>query len=166
MKNLTPNEKNILQLHIDENFKNVTKDNVKEVVSIFEKLDPEIAKKLIERMPDAIKGLTEIQNLYFNLLKRGMDSCESMTKSCFDSEDKIVDTLAKEVEKNIPFEQKRYYVEKMENAVERKERKDTEHRSTMDKVMKYGGIALAVGLSILVSVFLGFNNDGTKTNNQ
>ena len=50
MKNLTPNEKNILQLHIDENFKNVTKDNVKEVVSIFEKLDPEIAKKLIERM--------------------------------------------------------------------------------------------------------------------
>ena len=95
-----------------------------------------------------------------------MDSCESMTKSCFDSEDKIVDTLAKEVEKNIPFEQKRYYVEKMENAVERKERKDTEHRSTMDKVMKYGGIALAVGLSILVSVFLGFNNDGTKTNNQ
>ncbi len=166
MKNLTPNEKNILQFHIDEDFKNVTKDNVHEVVSIFEKLDPETAKALIDRMPETVRGMAEIEKLYSNLLKSGMDSCELTTKSCFDTEDKIVDTLAKEVEKDIPFEQKQYYVEQMVDAVERKEKKDTEHRATVDKIMKYGGIALAVGLSILASIFLGVNNDGPKTNNQ
>ena len=166
MKNLTPNEKNILQFHINEDFRNVTNDNVKEFVSIFEKLDPETAKELIERMPEAIKGLVEIHSHYFNLLKSGMDSSMSTTKPCFDTEGIIVGTLSKEVEKDIPFEQKRYYVEKMEDAVERMERKDTEHRSTIDKVMKYGGIALAVGLSVLVSIFLGINNDGPRTKNQ
>ncbi len=165
MKNLTPNEKDILQFHINENYRSVTKDNVKEVVSIFEKLDPETAKALIGRMPETIKGMAEIENLYFNLLNRSVDSFESTTKPCLDTESKIVDTFAKEVEKDIPFEQKQYYAEQMVDAVERMEKKDTEHRATMDKIVKYGGIALAVGLSILASVFLGVNNDRFKMKN-
>lgn len=162
MKNLTANEENILNFHMKENFRDVTNENVKEVVSIFEKLDPEVAMTLIDKMPEAIKGMAEICGFYADLQKKVTDSCESMTKSCYETEDKIVDTLAKEVGKDIPFEQKQYYIDKMENAVERKERKDTEHRLTMEKVIQYGGFALVAALSIVASIFLG---GSSKTSN-
>ena len=135
-----------------------------ELVSILDKLDPEVAKALIGTMPEAIKGMVEIEKLYSELLKKSMESCVATAESCFKTEDKIVETLAKEVEKDIPFEQKQYYVDQMVSAAERKEHKDTEHRSTMDKIMQYGGMALTLGFVLLVGLFLGGNSDGSSSN--
>lgn len=161
MKKLTPHEKSILELHKKNNFCDVSKDNVKEVVSIFEKLDPDVAKALIEQMPEAIRGMVEIEKVYKDLLIKGIDSCETTVRSCYESEDIIINTAVEEASKDIPFEEKQFYFEQMKAAAERKEKKDTEHRSTVDTWLKYGGIALAFAAGVIATIFLG-GNGGTS----
>lgn len=165
MKKLTPHEKLILEHHKENNFRDVTKDNVKEVVTIFEKLDPEVAKALIEKMPEAISGMVEIETFYFDLLKNAKESFESTTLSCFETEDTLIDSYSQEMKKDIPFEQKQYFAEQMKAAAERKEKKDTEHRESWDKLLKYGGMALTFGLGILAVIFLGGNSSGSTFDN-
>lgn len=164
MNSLTPNERHTLELLKKDNFRGVTKNNVTEVVSIFEKMDPEVAKTLIEQLPEAVKGMVEIERLYSDLLTKGVDSCYSTANSCFNTEDKIVDVLAEEAKKDIPFEQKQYYVDQMVGAAVRKEKKDTEHRDTLDKVFKYGGMALAFGAGVVLTLFLGGRGGGSSSN--
>lgn len=164
MKILTPNEEHTLELLKKENFRSVTKDNVTDVVSIFEKLNPEVAKALIEQMPEAIKGIVEIERFYTDLLTKGIESCSSTADSCFNTEDKLVDAYATELNKDIPFEQKQYFVEHMESAAMRKEKKDTEHRDTLDKIHKYAGIALTLGVVVVLTLFLGGRGGGSPSN--
>lgn len=166
MKKLTPKEKRILEFHKKNNFRSITNDNVKEAVYIFEKLDPETAKALIEQMPNAISGMVEIESLYKELLTKGIDSCESTLKSCFESEDTIIETCREEAKEDIPFEQKQYFVEQMVAAVGRKEKKDTEHRLTIDKIMKFGIAALTLGAGVIVAIFLGGNGGASVSSDQ
>ena len=158
MYRLTPDEAHVLDLLKKDNFRGISKDNVMNVVSIFNKVDPEVAKALIAQMPEAIRGMVEIEKLYADLLGKGVDSCSASTASCCSSEDKIIDTCAKEVEKEIPFVEKQYFVNKMEDAVIRKEAKDTEHKETIITVIKYGGMALGAGLLFVAGMFFGNTN--------
>jgi len=48
-----------------------------------------------------------------------------------------------------------YYFEKMAEAAERKEGKDTEHKNMVLTILKYGGEALAIGLMITAWIFIG-----------
>lgn len=73
----------------------------------------------------------------------------------------IINTLAEEVGKDIPFEQKQYYVNHMVDAAIRKEEKDSEHRSTVISVLKYGGMAIVAGLFFVGGLFVG--NSCVKT---
>lgn len=157
MKNLTPDEVYSLELLKKDNFRSVTKENADNLLTILGKLDPEVAKDLIEQMPEAIKGIVDIERFYSDLLTKGFDSCASSADSCFNTEDKIVDALVKEVEKDIPFEQKQYYVDHMVGAAVRKEKKDTEHRATVDKFLSYALMGFGAGLCLVAGLFLGGN---------
>jgi len=158
MNRLSPDEAYVLDLLKKENFRGISKDNVMNLVSILDKVDPEVAKALIAQMPEAVRGMVEIEQFYADLMSRSIESCSASAESCFSTEDKIIDTLAKEVGKDIPFEQKQYFVDKMEDAAVRKEAKDTEHRSTLLTIAKYGGMVLGAGLFFVAGLFLGNSN--------
>ena len=158
MNRLTKDEKHILELLKKDNFRGISKDNVVTLVSILDKVDPEVAKDLISKMPDAVRGMVEIEDLYTSLLAKGIESSYRCAESCFDTEDRIIDVLANEAVKDIPFEQKKYYVDQMVSSAKRKEAKDTEHRATIDAILKYGGIALSLGLCFMLGLFCGNSN--------
>lgn len=158
MKKKTPVEAHALDLLKKDNFRGISKDNVMDLVSILDKVDPEVAKALIAQMPEAVRGMVEIEKFYAELLNRSIESCTASAKSCFSSEDKIIDTLAIEVGKDIPFEQKQYFVDQMVDAAVRKETKDTEHRSTLVTILEVGGIALGIGVAVLTGMFVGKTN--------
>lgn len=155
MNRLTPEEAYVLDLLEKDNFRGISKDNVMNLVSILDKVDPEVAKALIDKMPEAIKGMVEIENFYFKLMGQSISSCDASADSCYATEDKIIEFLVKEAEKEIPFEQKQYYVDQMVDAAVRKEDKDTEHRSTIMNIVKYGGMALGAGLLFVTGMFVG-----------
>lgn len=164
MNRLTPDEAYVLDLLKKDNFRDISKDNVMGLVSILDKVDPEVAKALIAQMPEAVRGMVEIEKLYADLMNKSIESCSASAEACFSSEDKIIDTLAEEVGKDIPFEQKQYFVGKMEDAAVRKETKDTEHRSTVLNILKIGGLLLGGGALVVAGMFIGNTNDKMPPN--
>ena len=156
MNNLSTAEKRALELMQKDNFRGISKDNVMQLVSILDKVDPEVAKAIIAQMPEVVKGVVENEKAYASVLTKGIESCDTSTSSCFQTEDDIVKALQKEIDKeDTTFEQKQYYFEKMAEAAERKEGKDSEHKNMVLTILKYGGEALAVGLMITAGIFIG-----------
>lgn len=156
MNNLTTAEKRALELMQKDNFRGISKNNVMQLVSILDKVDPEVAKSIIAQMPEVVKGVVENEKAYAGVLNRGIESCDMSTSSCFQTEDDIVNALQKEIDKEeTTFEQKQYYFEKMAEAAERKENKDTEHKNIVLTILKYGGEALMMGLIFTAGIFIG-----------
>lgn len=155
MKNLSVSEKRALELMQKENFRGISKDNVMGLVSILDKIDPEVAIALIDQMPEAIRGMVEIEGCYASLIARTIDSNKSSVESCYASEDVIIETAALEASNTDFFEEKQYFFEQMVNAAVRKENKDTEHRKSNETLMKYGVYALLLGAGIVAGMFLG-----------
>ena len=159
MNRLSKEEKQVLDQLVKDNFYSVSKGNVRSVTTILNKLDPKVAIALIEQMPESIKGMVEIQELYTSILSKSIDSCSDSEASCFATEDKIVDAMIQELGKDIPFDQKKYYVGHMVDSAMRKEEKDSEHRETVLTVVKCGFLALGAGLLFLGSMFFGGSDD-------
>lgn len=156
MNNLSTAEKRALELMQKDNFRGISKDNVLQLVSILDKVDPEVAKAIIAQMPEVLKGVIENEKVYAEVLTKGIESCNICTTACFHTEDEIVKSLQKEIDKEeTSFEQKQYYFDKMAEAAERKARKDSEHKEMIMTILKYGGEALAVGLIITSGIFIG-----------
>ena len=156
MNALSIAEKKALELMQKDNFHGISKDNVMQLMSILDKVDPEVAKSIIAQLPEAIRGSVELEKAYSTALTKGMESIESTASSCFQTEDEIIQSLKKEVEReDTTFEQKQFYYEKMEAAAIRKESKETEHRDTILTILHYGGEALLFGLGFCACLFLG-----------
>lgn len=156
MNALSIAEKKALELMQKDNFRGISKDNVMQLMSILDKVDPEVAKSIIAQLPEAIRGSVELERAYSAVLTKGMESIESTASSCFQTEDEIIQSLKKEVEReDTTFEQKQFYYEKMEAAAIRKESKETEHRDTILTILRYGGEALLFGLGFCACLFLG-----------
>lgn len=156
MNNLTTSEKRALEFMQKDNFRGISKNNVMQLMSILDKVDPDVAKSLIAQMPEVVKGVVENEKAYAGVLTKGIESCDKSTSSCFQTEDDIVKALQKEIDKeDTPFEQKQYYFEKMAEAAERKEHKDTEHKNNILTILKYSGEALMIGLIITAGIFIG-----------
>ena len=156
MNALSIAEKKALELMQKDNFRGISKDNVMQLMSILDKVDPEVAKSIIAQLPEAIRESVELEKAYSTALTKGMESIESTASSCFQTEDEIIQSLKKEVEReDTTFEQKQFYYEKMEAAAIRKESKETEHRDTILTILRYGGEALLFGLGFCACLFLG-----------
>ena len=159
MNALSIAEKKALELMQKDNFRGISKDNVMQLMSILDKVDPEVAKSIIAQLPEAIRGSVELEKAYSTALTKGMESIESTASSCFQTEDEIIQSLKKEVEReDTTFEQKQFYYEKMEAAAIRKESKETEHRDTILTILRYGGEALLFGLGFCACLFMGKAN--------
>ena len=59
MNNLTTSEKRALEFMQKDNFRGISKNNVMQLMSILDKVDPEVAKSLIAQMPEVVKGVVE-----------------------------------------------------------------------------------------------------------
>ena len=156
MTNLTPAERTALDLMKKDNFRGISKDNVMQLMSILDKVDPEVAKALIAQIPEAVRGVIEAQKNYTEILSKGIESAEHGTADCFQTEDDLIKSLQHEAEKDgVTFEEKKFYYEKMEDAAKRKESKDTEHKNMLLSILKYGGQVLFMGLIVTAGFFLG-----------
>ena len=156
MNNLSASEKRALELMSKDNFRGISKNNVMQLVSILDKVNPEVAKAIIAQVPDIVRGVVDNEKAYVGALEKGIESCDVSTAFCMHTEDEIVKSLQEQIDKeDTTFEQKQFYYEKMSEAAERKEHKDTEHKEMILSILKYGGEALAIGLIITAGIFIG-----------
>jgi len=97
-------------------------------------MEPEVAKKALEQFPEFTKMALQVMSDYKSVLEKALEDNTESSKQCFYMYNTVMDTLKSCPEKEkIPFEEKKYYVDKMTEIAEMVESKDTENRSSTGK---------------------------------
>lgn len=118
--------------------------------------NPVAAEKLIAQIPAATKSMSEIETQYFNSLHSGIESSEKCIDKCKELEHEIQKVCAEEIHnENTSFEEKQFFINKMEAAAERLERAQSEHRKMIVTTAGYAFAGLATGGLFIVCLFLG-----------
>ncbi|MGM9570884.1 MAG: hypothetical protein ACI3ZR_01530 [bacterium] len=144
-------EEDVLKKLKIADFKHITKDKVIQMTSMLDKMEPEIVKKVIEQIPDFSNTIKKILNEYNELLDKGLKSNNESIKDVYDAYKKVITSLQKELEnENLTFEQKKYIIEKMKEIVENMDKKDTENKWFISKIVTCATIlVIAIAASLL-----------------
>lgn len=161
-------EQQVLQQLDIPDFRHMTKDKVMAFASMLNSMEPEVAKKAIEQFPQFTKMALEALEDYKHVLDQALDQNSATSKQCYDIYNSILSTLRSLVsQENIPFEEKKFYVEQMNEIAQMASAKDTENKSFIWKILGAAAtvclIALAIG-GTLLGGNSGFNLPGKKDN--
>lgn len=90
-----------------EDFRHLTKEKVITMTSMLDKVDPEVAKKAIEQVPNFSDTMKEILHDYMESLDKAQAANAESVKSFYDSCESIISSLQKELEReNLTFDEK------------------------------------------------------------
>lgn len=161
-------EQQVLQQLDIPDFRHMSKDKVMTFVSMLSNMEPEVAEKAIEQFPQFTKMALEALEDYKHVLDQALDQNSANTKRCYDIYNDILSTLRSCVsQENIPFEQKKYYFEKMKEIAQMASEKDSENKAFIWKIIEAAAgvvlIALVIG-GTLLGGSSGFNLPGKKDN--
>lgn len=135
-------------------FRHITKDKVMDFASMLQSMEPEVAKKALEQFPEFAKMTLEVMSEYKGVLEKSLDENSASSKQCFDIYNTVLDTLKTCVDKeNLPFEEKKYYLDKMMEIAKMAESKDTENKKLNWGIISAGAVAViavvGIGASLL-----------------
>lgn len=104
--------------------------------------------------PEFSKTILELAKDYKATLDKGLDSNAESMKSCATILQSIIDSLQGELSKDdVPFEERKYYIDKMFEAAKLQEEKDSENKGFIIKVLEIaGGAAVVLGSVALVAL--------------
>ena len=131
-----------------------------EFASLLNEVDPAVAREIIERIPefagqamDAFEGLAKTFN----------QSNEDSVAECHNACRMIIDTLGRQMDNpDLPFEEKRFYLEKMMETADKMAKKDTENKDHLGKMIGTCAAAFIGGAAAVLAV-LGVKNIRTKS---
>ena len=139
------NERQVLDKLGIKDFRHLSKVNVMQFASMINEMDPEVAKKAIDQLPNFAEVCKEGLKLYEKNINEVLTSNSSNGKRVFDSYKTIMNVLTSCVEKeNISFEEKKYYLEQMKDIAEKVNQHAKDHQNFFIKIC-----------TIIASVFVG-----------
>ncbi|MFD1850775.1 hypothetical protein [Oceanobacillus bengalensis] len=153
MSNQLTEQEVLQQLNIPD-FRYITKDKVMTFATMLQNMDPEVAKKALEQFPEFAKMTLEVLKDYKGIMEKTLDENSVSSKQCYDIYNEVMDALKSCLAKDdLPFEEKKYYIEKMMEIAKMAESKDTENKGFNWKMISLGTVAVftvvGIGASIL-----------------
>lgn len=140
-------EKEVLEKLGCDNFRQVSKDKILEFCSLYQQMDPEVAKAAIAQIPEFTKTLLSAAEDYKETLMKTVDANGKSLDAVFKGYDAILDTLRDRVgDKELSEDEKRYYIDKMVEVAKMKDAKDRENK---DFLLKVGGMAACVLVAVI-----------------
>lgn len=127
--------------------------------SMLQNMEPEVAKKALEQFPQFAKMTLDILKDYKEVMEKILDENSESSKQCFDIYNEVVDALKSCLTKDdLPFEEKKYYIEKMMEVAKMAESKDSENKGFNWKVITLGAVAVISVIGIGASILEGNTN--------
>lgn len=160
MSKILTEQKVLKKLGIPD-FRHLTKDKVISMASksMMDKMDPEVAKKIIEQFPNFSETMKDILHECRDWLDNALQSNEDSVKSVYGTCDNIINSLQGELEnKNLSFEEKKYIFDKMIEVLKIKTDKDSENKRFITAMTVLGAVAVGFVTSGLLSA-LGGNTE-------
>lgn len=143
-------------------FRHPTKDTMIKMVSMLDQMDPEVAEKILEQFPEFASTAKGILTEYKELLDEGLKSNNESIKEVYDTYNTIINSLQKELEnEDLTFEQRKYILEKMSDIAERVDKKDTENKKFIIKLVKIAAAVVASAVFAVASPLGGDTQIGT-----
>ena len=140
-------------------FRHMTKDKVISFASMLSNMDPEVAKEALEQFPEFSKTVIELATDCKDAIEKGFAGNSESTKVCHEVCITIIDSLKSQLDKDdLPFEERKYYIEKMMEAAQMVQQKDSENKNFIWKVLGLAGVATLILGGTLAAV-LGSNID-------
>lgn len=137
-------------------FRHLTKAKAITMVSMLDKMDPEVAKKALEQFPDFSNTIKEILAEYKESLDRALESNETSVKSYYDSCDSIIHSLQEELEKStLSFDERKYIIDKMIEIQKMKGDKDSENKKFIATLSAFATAAAGIAAVALLSALGG-----------
>jgi len=129
MSDLLTEREVLRQMNIPD-FRHITKDKVMTFASLLQKMEPEVAKKALEQFPAFAKMALEVMKEYKGVMDKTLDENSASSKQCYDIYNEVVSALKRCLtEDDLPFEEKKYYIEKMVEIARMADKKDSENKS-------------------------------------
>lgn len=149
-------EEQVLEILDIPDFRHITKDKVVSLASLFPQMDAVTVQKAIEQFPDFSKTIVELATDLKGAMDTGMKHNSDSMKQCSEMLQTIIDVCKQQVNKDdIPFEQKKYYMDKMFEASQLMMEKDTENKEFIKQVFGIAGMALVIFGGTLVTALGG-----------
>lgn len=158
MSNQLTERKVLQQLNIPD-FRHITKDKVMTFASMIQNMEPEVAKKALEQFPEFAKMTLEVLKDYKGIMEKTLNENLASSKQCYDIYNEVMDALKSCLAKDdLPFEEKKYYIEKMMEIAKMAESKDAENKEFNWKMISLGTLAVFTVVGIGASVLGGSAN--------
>jgi len=155
MDNVLSEQMVLSQLNISD-FRHITKDKVMAFASMLQNMEPEVAKKAIGQFPEFAKMSLEVLKDYKEVMENTLDKNAESSKQCYAIYDGVASALQGCLNvDDLPFEEKKYYIDKMMEVAKMAERKDTENKDFNWKVIRLGAVAVVAIVGIGASVLGG-----------
>ena len=152
-------ERDVLQQLDILDFRHITKDKLMTFASMLQNMEPEVAKKALEQFPEFAKMTLNVLKDYKGVMEKTLDENSESNKQCFDIYHEVVDALKSCLAKDdLPFEEKKYFIEKMMEVAKMAESKDSENKGFNWKVITLGAIAVFSAIGIGASILGGNTN--------
>lgn len=159
------------QCGITYDMSNLTKGNTIKLVSKLDKVDPEVAREIINQFPDFSASMREIIQDYKEKLDRAYNENAASVKSVYASCDSVLNSLQNCLEKeHLSFEERQYIIENMIEIINIKSQKDSENKNFI-KALTLGTVIIGavagatLGIAYGVDLQVGKNGgvqDGKK----
>ena len=114
----TPQEQEILKkLNID-NFRQLKKENFIELTSMLDKIDPEVAMKIIEQYPEFAKTSLEVVREYQIVVDKALDSNKVTQKAVLEACQRKLAILEKMLEKeSLTLDDQKFYLSEWDKII-------------------------------------------------
>lgn len=158
MSNQLTEQQVLHQLDIPD-FRHVTKDKVMTFASMLQNMEPEVAKKALEQFPEFAKMTLDVMREYKGVLERSLEDNSASSKQCFDAYNTVLNALKSCLDKeNLPFDEKKYYLDRMTEIAKMAESKDTENKKFNWKIISTGAVAV-IAVVVIGASLLGGNTN-------
>lgn len=147
-------EQQVLQALNIPDFRHLSKDKVISFASMLTDMEPEVAMKALEQFPEFAKTILELAKDCKSTIDKGLDGNTESMEACAAILQSIIDSLQSQLSKDdVPFEERKYYIDKMFEAAQMQAAKDTENKQFIIKVLEIaGGAALVLSSVALVAL--------------
>lgn len=162
MSKFLTEQKVLKKLGID-NFRHLTKDKVITMVSMLDKMDPEVAKKALEQFPEFASTAKEMLSDYKEFLDKGLESNKDSVENYYSACNSIIVSLQNQLDnEELSFEEKKFIIDKMLDVSQMMGHKDTENKKFIRNLAVIAALAVAGTIAVLASALGG--NTQIKSN--
>lgn len=135
-------------------FRHITKGKVIYLVSMLDKMDPEVAKKAIEQFPDFARTMKEILLEYLNAVGKMMESNDKSVQAVYNQCKLVNEALSKMLEDDLTFEQKQWVIGQMKEIIDKTDEMDSKNKKFLYSCLCAAG-AVVLGVGALLMTVLG-----------